>query len=371
MSKAKLFSPVQIGPIEFSNRIVVAPMCQYSADNGCVTDWHRMHVMQYAISGAALFMLEATSVTPDGRITPLCLGLYNDEQESKLHTLIDACKRYGSTKLGIQLNHAGRKGASAPFWLGGVPLAPEDGGWQTYAPSAIALAPQWPTPNAYSESELQALLKAYCDSTQRSARVGFDVLEIHAAHGYLLHQFLSPISNHRQDKYGGDAQGRQRFPLDVVKAVRAIWPGDRVLGVRVSTTDWLSEGLQIKDVIDFLVAAKQLGVDYVCVSSGGIRPDIRIPVGLNYQVGLASEVRRETGLFTRAVGMIVAPKQAEEIVQEGHADQIAIARGFIDDPRWVWHAADQLGAEIGYAPQYERAKPALWPGFQHRAEKQT
>jgi 2,4-dienoyl-CoA reductase-like NADH-dependent reductase (Old Yellow Enzyme family) len=368
MSASMLFSPVRIGPIELANRIVVAPMCQYSADNGCVTDWHRMHVMQYAISGAGLFMLEATSVTPDGRITPLCLALYNDEQESQLGALLASCRRYGATTLGIQLNHAGRKAASAPFWLGGVPLAPQDGGWPTFAPSAISFAPQWPTPTAYSESELQALLEAYRDSTLRSARAGFDVVEIHAAHGYLLHQFLSPISNLRHDAYGGDAHGRQRFPLEVVKAVRSVWPRDRALGIRVSATDWVPEGLQVAEVIDFLAKARALGVDYVCVSSGGIRPDIRIPVGLNYQVGLASEIRRKTGLVTRAVGLIVAPKQAEEILQEGHADQIAIARGFIDDPRWVWHAADQLGAEIAYAPQYERATPALWPGFKHRAD---
>ena len=221
-------------------------------------------------------------------------------------------------------------------------------------------------PVAHSESELEHLLAAYRHATLRSARAGFDVVEIHAAHGYLLHQFLSPISNQRQDAYGGDATRRARFPLAVVSAVREALPSDRALGLRVSATDWVAEGLQINEVIDFLRQAKTMGVDYVCVSSGGIRPDIRIPIGPGYQVALADQIRRETGLITRAVGLITDAQQAETILQEGQADQIAIARGFLDDPRWVWHAADRLGATVAYPPAYERASRPLWPGFRHR-----
>jgi len=363
MTTPMLFSPLTIGPMAFENRIAVAPMCQYSAHDGCVTDWHTMHVMQYVISGTGLFMLEATGVTNDGRITPFCLALTNDAQETRLRDLIATCRKYGSSKIGIQLNHSGRKGSSVPPWLGGTPVDETKGGWLTFAPSAVPLADGWPIPSEYSESDLQRLIDAYRDSTERSVRVGVDVLEIHAAHGYLLHQFLSPLSNHRQDQYGGSPEARRRFPLEVVKAVRERWPRDRVLGIRVSASDWLPEGLQVKEVIQFLLHAKTIGVDYVCVSSGGIRPDIRIPVSPGYQVSFASEIRRETGLITRAVGMILEPQQAEDILKAGHADQIAIARGFLDDPRWVWRAAHRLGASISYPVQYERAAPKAWPGF--------
>lgn len=366
MTTAALFTPLTLGPVEVSNRIAVAPMCQYSAENGQVTDWHRMHVLQYAISGAGLFMLEATGVTADGRITPFCLALDRDEQETALRDLVATCRHYGAAKMGIQLNHSGRKGSSDAAWRGGSPVTPQNGGWVTHAPSALALGQAWPTPVAYSEADLQHLLVAYRNATERSVRAGFDVVEIHAAHGYLLHQFLSPISNHRQDGYGGDAARRARFPLAVVEAVRKALPHDRALGIRVSATDWVAEGLQINEVIAFLVQAKAMGVDYVCVSSGGIRPDIRIPIGPGYQVELAAQIRRETGLITRAVGLITEADQAEKILQAGHADQVAIARGFLDDPRWVWHAADRLGATVVYPPPYERASRPLWPGFRHR-----
>lgn len=367
MSSPLLFTKIKLDRVELPNRIVVAPMCQYSAKDGCVTDWHTMHVMQYLISGAGLFMLEATGVTMDGRISPSCLALTNDEQEDKLRRLLDSGRQYGSAKIGIQLNHSGRKGSSAPVWLGGGPLTESAGGWSVFAPSAIPFADGWPVPTEYSEQDLQDLINAFADSTRRSVRVGFDVLEIHAAHGYLLHQFLSPISNQRQDAYGGSPEARRRFPLQVVKAVREAWPQDRALGIRVSASDWITEGLNVTEVTQFLLHAKSLGVDYVCVSSGGIRSDIRIPVAPGYQVSFASEIRKATGLITRAVGMILDPFQAEDILQAGHADQIAIARGFLDDPRWVWRAADALGVDIPYPPQYARAAPAVWPGFRHRA----
>ena len=366
MSSPLLFDRITLSDVELANRIVVAPMCQYSGKNGCVTDWHTMHVMQYLISGAGLFMLEATGVTMDGRITPSCLALTNDEQEEKLGQLLHVCRQYGSTKIGIQLNHSGRKGSSAPVWLGGAPITERDGGWPVFAPSAIPFADGWPVPSKYSEQDLDDLLSAFVDSTKRSVRVGFDVLEIHAAHGYLLHQFLSPISNQRQDTYGGSAEARRRFPLQVVKAVRQVWPKDRALGIRVSASDWVTDGLNVKEVIQFLSHAKSLGLDYVCVSSGGIRADIRIPVAPGYQVSFASEIRKATGLITRAVGMILDPIQAENILQAGHADQIAIARGFLDDPRWVWRAADILGVDVPYPPQYARAAPTVWPGYRRR-----
>ena len=357
-----LFSPLELGPMTLANRIAVSPMCQYSADDGTATDWHLQHLMQLAISGAALVVVEATAVERIGRITHGCLGIYSDANEAALARVLAAARKVaaGGTRFAIQLAHAGRKGSSQRPWEGGKPLA--EGAWQTVAPSAIPFVEGASAPTALDEAGMEGVLAAFRQAAERAVRLGFDAIELHNAHGYLLHGFISPLSNLRTDAYGGSLENRLRFPLAVARAVRAAVPREIVLGARITGTDWADGGLTADDAVVHAAALKAAGCDYVCVSGGGAVPQMKIALGPGYQVPMAAKVRAGTGIVTRAVGLIVEPAQAEAIVASGQADFVAMARAFLDNPRWVWHAADRLGGRIAYPPQYARVASAQWPG---------
>lgn len=360
-----LFSSVKVGPVELQNRIVVSPMCQYSADDGCANDWHLMHLMQLGISGAGLIVLEATAIERHARITHGCLGLYNDANEAALTRVMAAARRVAprEARWGIQINHAGRKASAQRPWEGRGSLSASEDSWQTEGPSALAAAEEWHTPAQMTVADMVRVRDGFVAAARRSVRLGFDVVEIHAAHGYLMHQYLSPIANQREDDYGGSLENRMRFPLEVAAAVRDVLPASVALGLRITGSDWLPDGINMVEAVVFASALKELGADYVCVTTGGIA-NVRIPVRPDYQVQFAAEVRARTGMHARAVGMIVDPEQAEAIIRDGKADTVALGRAFLDNPRWVWHAAERLGAEalLSYPPQYERSKRALWAG---------
>ena len=360
MSSA-LFSPIDLRGLSLPNRIVVSPMCQYSALDGNATDWHLMHLGQLAISGSALVIVEATAVEPRGRITPNCLGLYSDENEAALAQVLDFCRRHGDAKMGIQLGHAGRKASSHTPANGRHPLGEDEGAWQTVAPSPLSTSARRPAPHALTADELMVMANSFVAATIRAERLGFDLIELHMAHGYLLHEFLSPISNQRDDDYGGDIENRMRFPLEVFEAVRAIWPEEKPLGVRISASDWVAGGWEIGDSIELANQLRERGCDYICASSGGVSNDQKIALGPGYQVPFAASIRRHAHIDTMAVGMILDPHHAEALVADGEADMIALARGMLYDPRWAWHAAETLGAEAAYPVQYERSRPSAWP----------
>ena len=359
MSSA-LFSPYRMAGVELANRIVVSPMCQYSADDGCANDWHLMHYGMLANCGAALVMVEATHVTRHGRITHGCLGLYSDDNEAALGRVLSSARRAGSAKWGIQLAHSGRKGSALRPWEGGGSLPAGGDPWETLAPSALPFGDKWQTPREATEADMASVREAFVAATKRALRLGFEVIELHLAHGYLLHEFVSPVSNKRTDQYGGSLENRLRFPLSVVEAVRAVVPKEVALGARMTGSDWRPEGLTPDDAVTVAKALKAAGLDYVCVSSGGITADTRNPSTLGYNVPLAERVKKDAGIDARAVGLIVEPAQAEEIVAKGQADQVALARAFLDDPHWGWHAAKALGAEVPRPPQYARTAPKLW-----------
>ncbi|MEM7775657.1 MAG: NADH:flavin oxidoreductase/NADH oxidase [Pseudomonadota bacterium] len=354
-----LFTPLKLRELELDNRIMVAPMCQYSAHHGSATDWHLMHLGQYAVSGCGIVFVEATGVEPEGRITPGCVGLYNDENEAALKRVVKFFRDYGNAKIGIQIGHAGRKASADLPWRGGRALAPADGGWLTVAPSAVPYGPGWHTPEAFGDNSLARVKQAFVDSTRRSLACDFDAIEIHSAHGYLLHQFLSPISNQRTDQYGGSLENRMRFPLEVFDAVRAAWPADRPLGVRFSATDWIEGGWDVESSIVYASALKARGCDFFDVSSGGLAPAQQIASAPGYQTRFAADVKAATAVTTIAVGRITDPHQAETILQSGQADMIALARGVLFDPRWPWHAAVALGDNAAFPPQYARSHPSL------------
>ena len=358
MSEARLFQPIKLGGLELSNRIVVAPMCQYSAIDGTMTDWHIHHLSSYAISGAGLFIVEATGVEAAGRISPQCTGLYSDENEEVMARTLATARQFGPTVMGLQIAHAGRKASSIIPWKGTGPLPEDDPeAWQTYGPSAVPHSDKWPTPIALDTKGLKRVKDGFVDATIRALRIGFELLELHSAHGYLLHQFLSPISNQRDDEYGGSLENRMRFPLEVFDAIRAVWPEDMPLGVRVSATDWMEDAWDINGTVAYAQALKERGCDFMDISAGGMSPDhaILMDLGPGYQTEFAAQVKRETGLPTMAVGLITEPKQAEHILRSGQADMIALARQMMYDPRWAWHAAEELGALPAFPPQYGRA----------------
>lgn len=357
-----LFTPVSIGSMALSNRIAIAPMCQYSADDGSMTDWHVQHLGSLALSGAAVLVIEATGVTPDGRITPWCTGLWSDENETAMKRVVDFVRTISPIRIGVQLNHAGRKASAHKPWEGRGPLAPDEGAWMTSAPSEVALAPGWPTPAALDRAGLESLLAAYTDAARRASRIGLDFIEMHSTHGYLLSEFLSPLANKREDEYGGSLENRMRFPLEVFHALRAAWPRDKAIGAKISGTDFAPGGWTPDDAVIYARELKALGCDYVTVSGGGVVLDAKVPVSPGYQVPFAERVRKETGITTGAVGLIVDPQHAEAIVASGKADFVALARGMLYDPRWPWHAATALGAELEYPPQYARCHPKVWPG---------
>lgn len=362
-----LFEPIKMRGLTLANRIAVSPMCQYSAIEGVPQDWHLQHLGSMAASGPGLLMVEATGVEAIGRITPGCTGIYSDACETAFIKLVKAVKSVMPVPVGIQLAHAGRKASTQRPWEGGGALKPEEGAWETVSASAIPFS-NWHTPHAATRADIDRITAAFVAAARRALRAGFDVIEVHSAHGYLMHQFLSPLSNHRTDEYGGSLENRMRFPLDTIRAVRAVWPADKPLGMRISATDWAEGGWDIEEAVRYVAAAKAEGVDYCCVSTAGLVHTQKIPVGPGFQVPFADRIRRETGIVTRAVGMIVEPHQANQIVASGKADMVALARAFLDDPRWVWHAADELGAPSVCPPQYQRARPATWPGAKLRVE---
>jgi 2,4-dienoyl-CoA reductase-like NADH-dependent reductase (Old Yellow Enzyme family) len=359
-----LFSPLSLGPIQLPNRIAVSPMCQYSASDGSASDWHLQHLMQLAIGRAGMVVVEATAVERSGRISHGCLGLYSDANEAALARVLDPARRVAAagTAFAIQLAHAGRKASCQAPFQGGKPLPRGEDPWPTVAPSAVPFADGWHVPEALDAKGLERIVGAFRQAAVRAVRLGFDAIELHGAHGYLLHEFLSPVSNKRSDAYGGSAENRMRLPLEVMQAVRAVVPHTIALGARITGSDWADGGLTADGAVAFAKALKGIGTDYVCVSSGGNIAAARIPLAPGYQVPFAAKVKAATGIATRAVGLIATPEQAEAIIAEGKADFVALARAFLDDARWVWHAAERLGAEISYPPQYARVSRAIWPG---------
>lgn len=354
---SRLFSPYALGSVQLKNRIAIAPMCQYSAVEGLATDWHMIHLGHLALSGAALLMLEATAVSPEARISPADLGLWSDGHQGALAPVIAAIRKYSPIVLAVQLAHAGRKASSAVPWEGGANIAPEHGGWQTVAPSAVPHADGETVPLALDEAGLAKVRADFVATARRVHALGIEAIELHGAHGYLLHQFLSPLSNQRTDRYGGSLENRMRFPLEVFAAVREAVPREVAVGVRISASDWVEGGWDVAQSVVFANALKALGTDFMHVSSGGVSPRQKIPVGPGYQIGFAERIRRETGLPTIGVGLITEPEQAESIVLQGQADMVALARGILYDPRWPWHAAAKLGAQVDAPPQYWRSQP--------------
>ena len=356
---SKLFEPLRLRDLTLANRIMVSPMCQYSAADGSATDWHRAHLGSLALSGAGLLCLEATHVSAVGRITPGCLGLYSDANEAALAPILRMIRAASPIKVGVQLAHAGRKGSSRPPWEGGKLLPVEDGGWVHEAPSALPHADGERPPRALSLDDIAAVRQRFVASARRVARLGFDAIELHFAHGYLVHQFLSPVSNRREDAYGGSFDNRVRVALEIFDAVRDVFPQHLPVGVRVSATDWLDEqpSWDLPQTIELVRLLKARGCDWADVSSGGVSPHQKIALGPGYQVPFAEAVRAATGLPTIAVGLITEPHQAEEIVAGGKADMVALARAMLYDPRWPWHAAAALGGTVVGPKQYWRSLP--------------
>ena len=354
---SKLFSPFTLRKLTLENRIMVSPMCQYSAVDGTANDWHLIHLGQLALGGAGILFVEATAVEAQGRITPGCLGLYSDANEAALKRVIASVRAHSDMPLGIQLGHAGRKGSSHTPWDGGQLIPVDQGGWIPVAPSALPHSENEAAPRALSLQEIAGLKRDFVASTQRAARLGFDAIELHAAHGYLLHEFLSPISNRREDEYGGSPENRMRLVLEIFAAVRAAWPQDKPLGVRISATDWVEGGWDLAQSLTLARELKNLGCDFIDASSGGVSPQQKIPLGPGYQVALAEAIRKETGIATIAIGLITEPQQAEDIVASGKADMVALARGMLYDPRWAWHAAAALGGTVRPPQQYGRSAP--------------
>jgi 2,4-dienoyl-CoA reductase-like NADH-dependent reductase (Old Yellow Enzyme family) len=353
-----LFSPIKLGPLELANRIAIAPMCQYSAEDGFPTDWHMIHLGHLALSGAGLLILEATSVTAEGRITYGDLGLWSDEHAAELEPIVNAIRKYAPIKIGVQLAHAGRKSSSEKPWLGGANIPPDhENGWQTLAPSPLPHADGETVPLALDAEGLARVKAGFVAAARRADALGLDLIELHGAHGYLLHQFLSPLSNQRSDQYGGSLENRMRFPLEVFQAVREAVSGEMVVGMRISASDWVEGGWDIEQSIAFAEELDKLGCQFMHVSSGGLSPKQKIPVGPGYQIEFAARIKQVVQMPVIGVGLITEAKQAETIVQTGQADMVALARAMLYDPRWPWHAAAELGATVSAPPQYWRSQP--------------
>lgn len=352
-----LFSPFTLRGVTLPNRIVISPMCQYSAERGEATDWHMLHLGHLALSGAGLLCIEATAVEPDGRITAGDLGLWDDATEAALKPVLAAIRKHSPVRIAMQLSHAGRKASSEVPWKGGQLVSVADGGWLPHAPSALPHKDGETPPLALDAAGLNRIRDAFAASAKRAARLGIDAIEVHAAHGYLLHQFLSPLANQRTDEYGGSRENRMRFPLEIFEIVRAAFPADRPVGVRVSATDWVEGGWELEDTIAFAHELKQRGCDWIDVSSGGVSPLQKIPLSPGYQVPFAQAVKRAVGMPTIAVGLINDPAHANRLIESGDADFVAMARAMLYDPRWPWHAAAELGAQVSAPPQYWRSQP--------------
>ncbi|WP_295538902.1 NADH:flavin oxidoreductase/NADH oxidase [uncultured Pseudacidovorax sp.] len=353
-----LFEPLRLGALTLPNRIVIAPMCQYSAEDGRAADWHRIHYGHLALSGAGMLILEATAVSPEGRISPADLGLYDEATEAAMADMLRAIRVHSDMPIAVQLAHAGRKASSRAPWDGGSQLRPDEpGGWLAVAPSALPHGDGEVSPAVLDEAGLVKVRDDFVAAAKRAVRVGLQGIELHAAHGYLLHQFLSPLANARSDAYGGSLEKRMRFPLEVFEAVRAAVPAEMPVWVRVSATDWVDGGWDLPSTVAFAEALKARGCSAIHVSSGGVSPQQKIPVGPGYQLGFAREVKARVGLPTLGVGLITEPRQAEAAIAEGQADAVALARAMLYDPRWPWHAAAELGAQVDAPRQYWRSQP--------------
>jgi len=355
-----LFSPITLRELTLNNRIVVSPMCQYNSTNGSANDWHLVHLGSMAMGAAGLVMVEMTNVSMEGRISPRCATLCTDENEAALKRVVDFCRTYGVAKLGIQIGHAGRRGSQQPPALGGKALTAEEGAWETVGPSAIPFG-DLPAPRALTKAEIGDIIEAHRQAVARAERIGFDLIEMHGGHGYLVHQFLSPLANQRTDEYGGSLKNRMRFPLETFKAMRAEWPAHKPLGIRVSATDWVEGGFTPEEAVVFAKALKEIGCDFIDVTTAGLDHRQQVPLSAGYQVPFGAKIRKEVEIRTMSVGLIGSPRQAEDIIASGEADFVVIGRGALYDPRWAWHAAEELGATTEYAPKYQMAKPALRP----------
>ncbi len=364
-----LFSPIKVGGLELRNRVVVAPMCQYSAVDGVIQPWHWQHLGALAISGAGVVIVEASGVLPEGRISPGDAGIWNEEQEAAFARLIRDTASFSDTPFGIQLAHAGRKASTHKPWIEkGGPLAPGQGAWTTYAPSAVPFTEGWHTPEALDQAGMDAIVEAFVAAAKRADRAGFQLVELHGAHGYLISEFLSPVANKRTDEFGGTLENRMRFPLRIAEAVRAAWPRSKALGMRLNGSDWVEGGITPEETAEVSARLQALGLDYVHISSGANAAGAKIPGREpGYQVAFAETVKhRCPDLTVIAVGMIAGAHQAEAILTEGKADMIALARALLDDPRWPHHAAEALdGGPDKASPwpvQYQRAAGQAWPG---------
>lgn len=355
---SRLFEPITLRGLTVENRIVIEPMTMYSAPDGVAGDWHLMHLGQLAVSGAGMLFNESTYVSPGSRNNPTCLSLYTDEQEAALRQIIDFVHLHAPVAYGVQLCHAGRKASARRPWDGGGPLPIEEGGHRPMGPSAVALHDGWPAPRELSRGDISEIVSQFRDSAVRAERAGADVLEIHAAHGYLIHQFLSPLSNRRDDEYGGSLLNRLRFAIEVFDAVRGVWPDDKPLGLRVSATDWADGGWNVDETVELAALMEARGCDFIDVSSGGLTRAQQIETGPGYQTGFGAAVKAAVSMPVITVGEISDPQQAETILRTGQADMIGIARAALANPRWPWFAAEKLGEEAFYPPQYDLARPA-------------
>jgi 2,4-dienoyl-CoA reductase-like NADH-dependent reductase (Old Yellow Enzyme family) len=356
-----LFSTFSLAGITFPNRIAVSPMAQYSAIDGVAQPWHLQHLGSLAVSGPALVMLESTAVEPPGYGSQVCLALHTDAQEQGLRELLKAVRSFSDTRFGIQFGHSGRKASAHSPRTGQGPLTVEKGGWTTYGPSPICFGSGWPEPAELDEAGLKRVKAAYVQATARAARLDLDLIELHGAHGYLLHSFLSPLSNRRTDAYGGSLANRIRFVAEIIESMKKVWPAGRILGIRLNSSDWEDGGLTIEDTIAISANLRESGCDYICVSAGAITDKTRIPASPGYLAPFAGRIRREARIATMVTGLIADPKLADRVIADGDADMVAIARAFLDDPRWVWHAAQALGSKMSFPMQYERASPKNWP----------
>jgi len=357
---AQLFSPLKLREIVLKNRIVVSPMCQYSADGGMPNNWHLVNYGSRAVGGAALVMVEATAVCPEGRITPWCTGIWSDAHTAAFRPITDFIRAQGSVP-GIQIAHAGRKASCTQPWTGSQFIPLGAGGWQTVAPSAIPFSPAHGVPHALTPDEIDGIVELFAEAACRALAAGFEVAEVHCAHGYLLNEFLSPLANHRDDEYGGSLENRCRLPLRVAKTIRDLWPAQWPVFVRISATDWVPQlngrvGWDLAQSIQFAKWLKEIGIDLIDCSTGGMVPDAQIPAGPGFQVPFAAGVRKEAGIATGAVGIITTSAQAEQILVDGQADAIFLARELLRDPYWPLRAARELGVDVEWPNQYVRAK---------------
>jgi 2,4-dienoyl-CoA reductase-like NADH-dependent reductase (Old Yellow Enzyme family) len=357
MTASRLFTPIKLGPLELPNRIMVSPMCQYSAVDGNPVAWHFAHLGSLAMSGAGLLCVEATGVNPEARITPGCLGLYNDENQAQLQRLVDSVRAISGIPLALQLSHAGRKASSRTPWDGGSLIAPADGGWVPHGPSALAQKPEEPPPHAMTEADIRHVIASFAQAARRARAIGFDAIELHMAHGYLMHQFMSTLANQRTDGYGGSLEQRIRLPLEVLDAVLEAAGPDIPVGVRLSATDWVEGGWDIDQTVEIAHRLEARGCAFLDISSGGLSYQQKIPVEPGYQVRFAAKVKAAVQIPVITVGLITDPAHAEQIVKDGQADVVALARGFLHDPRWPWRAAAHLGGTVVPPRQLLRCLP--------------